>query len=109
MWEPPAVDVEINALSDYWLPDATGPVDNHAGLVLGLPAPSARRGLMYLALCLGWLAFGEDSKAPAPEGFSAWLATRRETTSSRPVGVIRIEDLEPVPRSKPAGKKRRSR
>ncbi|MCV4284657.1 MocR-like pyridoxine biosynthesis transcription factor PdxR [Pseudomonas capsici] len=27
--------VEINALSDYWLPDSTEPVDNRAGLVLG--------------------------------------------------------------------------
>jgi GntR family transcriptional regulator/MocR family aminotransferase len=33
-----AVDVEINALSDYWLPDSNGPVDNHAGLVLGFAA-----------------------------------------------------------------------
>jgi GntR family transcriptional regulator/MocR family aminotransferase len=33
-----AVDVEINALSDYWLSDSTGPVDNHAGLVLGFAA-----------------------------------------------------------------------
>lgn len=29
-----------------------------AGLVVGLPVPPIRRGLMYLALCLGWLAFG---------------------------------------------------
>lgn len=29
-----------------------------AGLVIGLPFPPARRSLMYLALCLGWVAFG---------------------------------------------------
>jgi len=29
-----------------------------AGLVVGLPFPAARRPLMYLALCLGWVAFG---------------------------------------------------
>lgn len=33
-----AVDVEINPLSDYWLPDSTEPVDNRAGLVLGFAA-----------------------------------------------------------------------
>jgi GntR family transcriptional regulator/MocR family aminotransferase len=33
-----SVDVEINALSDYWLPDSTEPVDNRAGLVLGFAA-----------------------------------------------------------------------
>jgi GntR family transcriptional regulator/MocR family aminotransferase len=33
-----AVGVELNALSDYWLPDSTTPVDNRAGLVLGFAA-----------------------------------------------------------------------
>lgn len=32
------VGVEMNALSDYWLPDSTEPVDNRAGLVLGFAA-----------------------------------------------------------------------
>ncbi|UVJ44002.1 PLP-dependent aminotransferase family protein [Pseudomonas sp. LS1212] len=32
------VGVEINALSDYWLPDSREPVDNRAGLVLGFAA-----------------------------------------------------------------------
>jgi GntR family transcriptional regulator/MocR family aminotransferase len=30
--------VEINGLSDYWLPDSAEPVDNRAGLVLGFAA-----------------------------------------------------------------------
>ena len=34
------VGVEINALSDYWLPDSAEPVDNRAGLVLGFAAVS---------------------------------------------------------------------
>ncbi|WP_434678860.1 PLP-dependent aminotransferase family protein [Pseudomonas sp. R1-18] len=38
--EAASVDVEINALSDYWLPDSTEPVDNRAGLVLGFAAVS---------------------------------------------------------------------
>ena len=33
-----AAGVEINALSDYWLPDSSAPVDNRAGLVLGFAA-----------------------------------------------------------------------
>ncbi|CAK9892105.1 MULTISPECIES: PLP-dependent aminotransferase family protein [Pseudomonas] len=33
-----AVGVELNALSDYWLPDSTVPVDKRAGLVLGFAA-----------------------------------------------------------------------
>ncbi|MDD0975947.1 PLP-dependent aminotransferase family protein [Pseudomonas fontis] len=33
-----AVGVELNALSDYWLPDSDTPVDNRAGLVLGFAA-----------------------------------------------------------------------
>jgi GntR family transcriptional regulator/MocR family aminotransferase len=32
------VDVEINALSSYWLPDSTTPMDQRAGLVLGFAA-----------------------------------------------------------------------
>ncbi|SFH57724.1 transcriptional regulator, GntR family [Pseudomonas syringae] len=32
------VGVEMNALSDYWLPDSTEPLDNRAGLVLGFAA-----------------------------------------------------------------------
>ncbi|RMV79913.1 Transcriptional regulator, GntR family [Pseudomonas caricapapayae] len=33
-----SVGVEMNALSDYWLPDTREPVDNRAGLVLGFAA-----------------------------------------------------------------------
>ncbi|MNG93108.1 HTH-type transcriptional regulatory protein GabR [compost metagenome] len=33
-----AVGVEINPLSDYWLPDSAAPVDKRAGLVLGFAA-----------------------------------------------------------------------
>ena len=33
-----SVDVEINALSGYWLPDSTTPMDQRAGLVLGFAA-----------------------------------------------------------------------
>ncbi|KPX79626.1 MocR-like pyridoxine biosynthesis transcription factor PdxR [Pseudomonas meliae] len=33
-----SVGVEMNALSDYWLPDFSEPVDNRAGLVLGFAA-----------------------------------------------------------------------
>jgi GntR family transcriptional regulator/MocR family aminotransferase len=33
-----SVDVEINALSSYWLPDTQTPVDQRAGLVLGFAA-----------------------------------------------------------------------
>lgn len=32
------VDVEINGLSSYWLPDSTTPIDQRAGLVLGFAA-----------------------------------------------------------------------
>jgi GntR family transcriptional regulator/MocR family aminotransferase len=33
-----SVDVEINGLSSYWLPDSSTPVDQRAGLVLGFAA-----------------------------------------------------------------------
>lgn len=33
-----SVGVEMNASSDYWLPDSSEPVDNRAGLVLGFAA-----------------------------------------------------------------------
>lgn len=33
-----SVGVEINPLSDYWLPESSEPVDNRAGLVLGFAA-----------------------------------------------------------------------
>jgi GntR family transcriptional regulator/MocR family aminotransferase len=38
-----AVGVELNALSDYWLPDSATPVDNRAGLVLGFAAVDEAR------------------------------------------------------------------
>jgi len=37
-----SVDVEINGLSSYWLPDSTTPVDQRAGLVLGFAAVPER-------------------------------------------------------------------
>ncbi|MNH34044.1 hypothetical protein D3C79_946120 [compost metagenome] len=33
-----SVDVEINGLSSYWLPESTTPFDQRAGLVLGFAA-----------------------------------------------------------------------
>lgn len=45
------VGVEINALSDYWLPESTEPVDNRAGLVLGfaaVPEPAIAEALEKL-------------------------------------------------------------
>lgn len=39
-------------------------------------APPANRTLRLAKLCgvdPGWLAFGEDSAAPAPEGFDDWM------------------------------------
>jgi GntR family transcriptional regulator/MocR family aminotransferase len=47
--------VEINALSDYWLPDSSEPVDNRAGLVLGFAAvPEAEIALALARLKEVW-------------------------------------------------------
>ena len=46
-----SVDVEINPLSDYWLPDSAMPMDQRAGLVLGfaaVPEPDIASALMRL-------------------------------------------------------------
>ncbi|WP_426203387.1 PLP-dependent aminotransferase family protein [Pseudomonas sp. TWP3-1] len=46
-----SVDVEINGLSSYWLPDSTTPVDQRAGLVLGfaaVPEPAIESALARL-------------------------------------------------------------
>ncbi|VVP34615.1 HTH-type transcriptional regulatory protein GabR [Pseudomonas fluorescens] len=45
------VDVEINGLSSYWLPDSTTPMDKRAGLVLGfaaVPEPAIKAALSRL-------------------------------------------------------------
>ena len=45
------VDVEINGLSSYWLPDSTTPMDQRAGLVLGfaaVPEPAIKAALSRL-------------------------------------------------------------
>ena len=45
------VDVEINGLSTYWLPDSLTPPDQRAGLVLGfaaVPEPAIRAALLRL-------------------------------------------------------------
>jgi GntR family transcriptional regulator/MocR family aminotransferase len=47
------VDVEINGLSSYWLPDSTTPLDQRAGLVLGfaaVPEPAIKAALTRLHL-----------------------------------------------------------
>jgi GntR family transcriptional regulator/MocR family aminotransferase len=47
--------VEISALSDYWLPDSSEPVDNRAGLVLGFAAvPEAEIALALARLKEAW-------------------------------------------------------
>ena len=46
-----SVGVEINPLSDYWLPDSATPMDQRAGLVLGfaaVPEPDIASALMRL-------------------------------------------------------------
>ena len=49
------VDVEINGLSSYWLPDSTTPIDQRAGLVLGFAAvPEAQIAEAVQALCKAW-------------------------------------------------------
>lgn len=65
-------------------------------------APPAERTLAIakqIGVDPGWLGFGEDSKAPAPEGFEAWLATRRAP-------VIPKGAFKPASSSRPAAKKR---
>jgi GntR family transcriptional regulator/MocR family aminotransferase len=45
------VGVEINPLSDYWLPDSSAPVNDRAGLVLGfaaVPEPGIHEALAKL-------------------------------------------------------------
>ncbi|SDI74726.1 PLP-dependent aminotransferase family protein [Pseudomonas panipatensis] len=49
------VGVEINALSDYWLPESSAAVDQRAGLVLGFAAvPEARIAEALKALRKAW-------------------------------------------------------
>jgi transcriptional regulator with XRE-family HTH domain len=43
-------------------------------------APASERTLLlaqWLGVDPGWLMFGEESQAPAPDGFAAWLEKRR--------------------------------
>jgi len=52
-----AVGVELNALSDYWLPDSPGSEDDRAGLVLGFAGVSEGHIAQALtALKRGWAA-----------------------------------------------------
>lgn len=49
------VDVEINGLSSYWLPDSTTPMDQRAGLVLGFAAvPEAAINSALIRLRQAW-------------------------------------------------------
>jgi GntR family transcriptional regulator/MocR family aminotransferase len=50
-----AVDVEVNGLSSYWLPDSSTPPDRGAGLVLGFAAvPEAQISLALSRLGQAW-------------------------------------------------------
>src|SRR4051812_8952382 len=45
--------------------------------------PHAERVLIVAKACgvdPGWLAFGEETAAPAPEGFATWIENRRART-----------------------------
>ena len=67
-------------------------------------APNAKRTLALAQACgadPGWLAFGEDTAAPAPEGFSDWLAKRYPRISVQSAEA----HMQPVRRS--SAKKRR--
>ncbi|MGL4318969.1 MAG: PLP-dependent aminotransferase family protein [Pseudomonas sp.] len=49
------VGVEVNGLSNYWLPDSDTPPDQRAGLVLGFAAvPEAAIATALQALCRAW-------------------------------------------------------
>jgi hypothetical protein len=53
-------------------------------------APPAKRTLAIAQWCgvdPGWLAFGADSAAPAPEGFEAWLAATRQRSAAEQEGA----------------------
>lgn len=51
-----AVGVEVNALSDYWLPESGETADERAGLVLGFAAvPEARIAEALKALRKAWI------------------------------------------------------
>ena len=78
-------------------------------------APPADRTLAIARWCgvdPGWLAFGEDTEAPAPEGFSAWLENQRARRPQRVaepsprVRDIPVEAMERVTSKKPAPRKR---
>lgn len=54
-------------------------------------APSAGRTLSLartIEVDPGWLAFGADSAAPAPEGFGPWLANKRAREEANRVAAV---------------------
>lgn len=59
------IGVARSQISEYKAREIAPPVERTLAL--------ARR----IGVDPGWLAFGEDTVAPAPEGFAAWLANRR--------------------------------
>lgn len=67
-------------------------------------APSAARTLALAQACgvdPGWLAFGEDSQAPAPEGFASYFESRLRARA-----IIKGVEVEPrdVPAPRPGTK-----
>ena len=80
-------------------------------------APSSERTLALakeMEVDPGWLAFGEESAAPAPDGFAAWFQRRAARAHGQRMGPSVIQEPDPkifdepaLPRPKPAAKKRR--
>lgn len=76
-------------------------------------APPARRTLALaeaIGVDPGWLAFGEASAAPAPNGFTEWLARRYPPKAADPAPKRTATLAEPgIPKPQPGSPDRRRR
>jgi transcriptional regulator with XRE-family HTH domain len=69
------VGVSATQISDYKKREIAPPADRTLAIARGVGVDP------------GWLAFGEDTAAPAPDGFIDWLARRRTAKlQMRPAG-----------------------
>jgi transcriptional regulator with XRE-family HTH domain len=60
-----AIGVSQASVSDYKAREIAPPVDRTLAIA------------RWCGVDPGWLGFGEDTKAPAPDGFAQWLESRR--------------------------------
>lgn len=90
-----AIGVSAASITDYKSRDVAPPADRTLAIA------------KWVGVDPGWLAFGEETGAPAPEGFATWLEKRRAPRGPVKAGAILPVTRNPAAVTSEAARRRR--